>query len=147
MKYKSTIEIELPRAKVIAFFDDPEGQHEWMKSLISLERIEGEAGQVGTKTRLKHKMGAKEVEMLETVTERKFPELFIATYEAKGVWNQAVNRFVEISNYKTRWVLESEFRCTGVMWLLTKILPVMFKKQTQAVMEAFKAYAEGKGDK
>ena len=74
---------------------------------MSQERLEGEPGQVGTRTRLLHKMGRREVEMLETVTRRDLPEVFIATYEAKGVWNEANNRFSEQGTNRTNWVMDT----------------------------------------
>ena len=112
-----------------------------MESLVSMEVLEGEPGKVGTKTRLVHKMGKREVVMLETISHRENPALLIATYEADGVWNQAVNRFEE-EDGKTRWVMETEFKCKGIMWLMTTLMPGMFRKQTQKTMEAFQAFME-----
>ena len=83
--------------------------------------------------------------MIETVTERALPDSFTATYEAPGVWNQAINRFEDVDAGRTRWTIETEFRCKGVMWLMTKLMPRMFKKQTGSVMIAFKNYAENAG--
>lgn len=142
MKYTNTVDIALPRDEVVALFDDLDNYSAWQESLVSLEPLEGEPGQVGTRTRLNHKMGKREVTMVETVTARELPDAFTATYEAPGVWNQAINRFSEIEGGHTRWDLDSEFRCSGFMWVLTTFAPGMFKKQTQATMEAFKAFAE-----
>ena len=80
--------------------------------------------------------------MLETITHREDPTHLTATYEADGVWNQAINRFEERDGSGTDWVMETEFRCRGVMWFMTRLMPGMFKKQTQKTMEAFKAFAE-----
>lgn len=107
-----------------------------------MEVLEGEPGKVGTKTRLAHKMGKREVVMLETIRQREDPSLFIATYEADGVWNQAINRFEEADGGNTKWVMETEFKCTGIMRLMTMLMPGMFKKQTQKTMEAFQAFME-----
>tara|TARA_B100000029_G_scaffold256664_1_gene253406 strand:- start:355 stop:711 length:357 start_codon:yes stop_codon:yes gene_type:complete len=112
-----------------------------MESLVHMEVVEGAPGMVGTKTRLTHKMGKREIVMLETITHREDPSLLTATYEADGVWNQAINRFEEDGD-NTRWVMETEFKCKGVMWLMTTIMPWMFRKQTQKTMHAFQAYAE-----
>ena len=98
MKYTSTVEIDLPRARVIALFDDQDNYPSWQESLVSMKRVEGETGQVGTKTNLLHEMGRRKITMVETVTERALPDRFVATYEAKGVWNEAVNRFTELSS-------------------------------------------------
>ena len=87
-------------------------------------------------------MGNREINMIETVTRRELPDRFTATYEAKGVWNEAYNYFSESDENQTTWKMETEFRCSGLMWVMTNLMPGMFKKQTQATMEAFKAFAE-----
>lgn len=143
MKYTTTVEINCPRVRVTELFTNPDHYKVWQESLVSQERLEGEPGQVGTKTRLLHKMGKREVEMLETVTHRDLPDVFVATYEAKGVWNEADNRFVELEGGRTSWQMGTEFRCKGIMWVMTTLMPSMFKKQTQATMEAFKVFVEG----
>jgi uncharacterized membrane protein len=142
MKYITEVEIDLPRDRVIELFDDLDNYANWQESLVSMERIDGEAGQVGATTRLDHKMGKREVSMVETVTRRELPGRYTATYEAKGVWNEADNHFEALQDDRTRWTMNTEFRCSGIMWLMTTLMPGMFKKQTQATMEAFKTFAE-----
>ena len=142
MKYSNSLEIDVPRARVVVLVGDPDNYGAGQEGLVSHRRVKGESGQEGMQTILHHKMGKREIEMLETVTERALPESFPATYEAKGVWNQAINRFSELEGDRTLWVLETEFRCKGFMRFLTTIAPGMFKKQTQAAMEAFKAFVE-----
>ena len=80
--------------------------------------------------------------MVETVTRRELPDRFVATYEAPGVWNEADNYFYALDEGATRWEMHTEFRCRGVMWLMTTLAPWMFKKQTLATMRAFKDYVE-----
>jgi len=145
VKYKTNVEINLPRTRVVALFDNPDNYSQWQDSLVSQVRESGEPGQVGTRTRLEHKMGSREVTMLETVTHRELPDRFSATYEAKGVWNVADNEFADLGGERTQWTIHTEFRCKGFMWLMTKVMPGMFKKQTLATMEAFKAFAEKQG--
>lgn len=145
LRYTTRVEIELPRQRVIELFENPDHYSSWQESLVGLERLDGEAGQVGRRTRLQHKMGKREIEMLETITQRDLPDMLTATYEAKGVWNQAINRFEESGIDRTTWSIDTEFRCSGIMWVLTKVAPGMFKKQTQSVMEGFKAFAEAAG--
>jgi len=142
MKYTTSVEINLPRKQAFELFTNSDRYSEWQESLVSQERLEGEPGKVGTRTRLLHKMSRREVEMLETITRRELPELLIATYEAKGVWNEAVNHFSEQGENQTTWLMDTEFRCSGFMWLLTTFAPGMFKKETQKTMDAFKAFAE-----
>ncbi len=142
MKYTTNVEIDVSRDRVVEFFANPDHYAAWQESLVSLERLEGEPGQVGTRTQLQHRMGKREITMLETITETSLPDVFSATYTAKGVFNQAINRFTALDDDRTTWTMETEFRCSGMMWVLTTFAPGMFKKQTQATMEAFKAFAE-----
>ncbi len=58
-----------------------------------------------------------------------------------GILN-ALSTFEALDENRTRWTMESEFRCSGMLWLLAKLMPGMFKKQTLATMKAFKAFAD-----
>ncbi len=143
MKYTTEVEILLPRSKVIALFDNSDNMKKWQPGLLSFEHTEGEAGTPGAKSMLKYKMGKREILMVETIVERKLPDVFSATYEAKGVWNMVENRFGEPEEGKTLWKLESEFKCTGFLRLMVFFAPSMFKKQTLKDMMRFKEFAEG----
>ena len=142
MKYVTQVEIAASRERVSELVADPAHYSAWQESLQNMELLEGQSGQVGARTRLDHQMGKREITMIETVTHRGLPGRFEATYEAKGVWNHAVSRFEAIDDDRTRWTMESEFRCSGLMWFMTTLMPGMFKKQTLATMSAFKAFAE-----
>ena len=70
MKYTLSTTINLPRSKVIELFDNPDNMSKWQPELQSFEHISGEPGEPGAKSRLKYKMGKREVEMIETITAR-----------------------------------------------------------------------------
>ena len=55
----------------------------------------------------------------------------------------SANHFTELEDGRIRWVIETEFRFKGIVWLISKMAPGMFKKQTQSGMDVFKAFAEG----
>ena len=90
----------------------------WMEGLQSFEPISGTPGEVGSKSRLKFKMGKREIEMIETITAKNLPEEFTATYEAKGVFNIVKNSFEPLPNNKTKYTTEQEFQFKGFMKLL-----------------------------
>ena len=142
MKYSTTVKIELPRESVVELFDNQENYHKWQESLMSLELLEGEPGQVGTRTRLVHKMGPRKIDMIETITKREFPDLFVATYEADNGRNEAINRFSILDVNRTQWTIETEFQFTGAMKAMASLMPGIFEKKTQKVMESFKAFVE-----
>ena len=141
MHYSVTVEIDLPRERVIELFDNPDNMPHWQPSLLSFTHLTGEAGQAGATSELKYQMGKREVVMIETITERNLPNTFSATYETKGVWNQVSNHFVE-QDGKTLWTINTVFKCTGILRIMAWLMPGMFKKQTTADMLSFKAFAE-----
>lgn len=142
MKYTISIQIDLPREKVIELFDNTENMYKWQTGLQSFEPLSGEPGQEGARSKLRYKMGRREVEMIETITKRKFPDEFSGTYEAKGVWNQQQNFFEESDRNKTIWRTISEFKCSGFMKIMCWLMPGAFKKQTLQFMNKFKEFAE-----
>jgi len=142
MKYNLDITINLPREKVIELFDNPDNMKHWQKGLVSFEHFSGEAGNVGAKSKLKYKMGKREIEMIETITKRDLPNEFSGTYEAKGVWNDMKNYFSIVDENKTKWASEVEFKFSGFMKIIAFLMPGNFKKQSYKYMVDFKNFAE-----
>ena len=87
-------------------------------------------------------MGKREIEMIETITVRNLPEEFSATYETKGVYNTVKNKFVSLSENRTRYISEQEFQFSGMMKFIGATMPGAFKKQSQKYMQQFKEFAE-----
>lgn len=145
MKFRTTITIDLPRQRMIERFDNPATMKEWQPSLISFEPISGTPGQVGAKSRLKYRMGKREIEMIETVTKRDLPREFSGTYEAKGVWNEVRNTFEEDGPTRTIWHSDCAFRMQGFMKVIAFLMPGAFKKESAGIQERFKVWAEKRG--
>ena len=142
MKYSISLEVDLPRSKVIELYVDPRNWAQWQQSLVRYETISGTERGQGSKIKIINRFGKRDVEILETVESSNLPEEFICTYEAQGAWNRVVNRFAEISPEKTLWEFDAEFRCRGMLKLLSMIMPGMFKEASQKEMHAFKRFAE-----
>ncbi|MFL5753940.1 MAG: SRPBCC family protein [Bacteroidia bacterium] len=142
MKYTSEIEINQPIDKVIELFDDPKNMDKWMEGLQSFEHLSGTPGQPGAISRLKFKIGKREMEMVETVTVRNLPEEFTGTYESKGGLNIVKNKFVKLSDSKTRYLTEQEFQFKGIMKVIAFLMQGAFKKQSRKYLVAFKDFAE-----
>jgi uncharacterized membrane protein len=142
MKYTSEIEINKPVNEVTGLFDNPDNLTKWMKGLQSFEHVSGNPGQVGAKSRLKFKMGKREIEMIETITVRNLPEEFSGTYEAKGVFNLVKNKFYNLPGNKTRYVNEQEFQFKGFMKVIAFLMSGSFKKQSMKYLVDFKEFAE-----
>ncbi len=140
--YTTEITIDLPRDRMIALFDNPDNMAGWMQGLQSFEHLSGDLGQPGAKSRLVFDEGGRVIEMVETITVRNLPDEFSATYEAKNVWNGAVNRFYEDGPNRTRWVAEHEFKFSGFMRVIAFFMRGAFPKQTLTHMQHFKTFAE-----
>lgn len=141
MKYTLEITIDAPRERVIELFDNPEYMPKWQPGLTSFEPLEGTRGQPGAKSRLTYETNGRSIQLVETVTRRELPDEFSGTYEAKGVWNGLTNRFYD-EDGQTRWVIDSEFRFSGMMALVGLLMPSSFSNETRAMMARFKAFAE-----
>jgi len=142
MKYTNEIIIDAPRAKVVELFEDPANIKEWQPGFISMEVISGKPGQEGSKTKMRYKMGKRDVEMIETITVNKLPEEFSGTYEAKGVYNLVNNYFEELPDGKTKYWSISEFQFKGFMKLIGFLFPGAFKKESQKYLVQFKEFVE-----
>ena len=142
MKYEVEIELNLPRNKVIELFDSTENLYKWQPELISFTHQSGSPGQVGAKSKLRYKMGRREIDMIETITLRELPNRFDGTYEAKGVYNIVKNQFIDNGN-STLWKVEQEFQFSGFMAIMSLFMRGAFKKQSMLYLTRFKAFAEG----
>jgi carbon monoxide dehydrogenase subunit G len=142
MKYTSEIEINKPIDQVIELFDNPDHMSKWMEGLQSFEPIRGKPGQVGAKSRLRFKIGKRNIEMVETITVSQLPEEFSGTYEAKGVLNIVKNKFMPLPGNRTRYVTEQEFQFKGFMKIIGLLMPGAFRKQTMKSLNDFKNFAE-----
>ena len=143
MKYSNEVIIKQPLDRVIELFDSEENLFKWQTELISFEHVSGEKGEVGAKSKLKYKMGKREVEMIETITVIDLPREFSGIYEAKGVWNEVKNYFEVIDENTTKWHSDCQFKFSGFMIIIAFFMPDTFIKQSQKYLNQFKAFAEG----
>ena len=144
MKYTVSIEIALPRDEVIKKLDNQDHMKHWMRGLLDAELLSGEAGTEGARTNMRFKMGKREMEMVETIIKRNFPEEFHATYDTKGVHNIQRNYFIENDEKtKTTWKSDCEFQFASLgMKAMAFLMPGAFKKQSMKYAQDFKNFAE-----
>lgn len=143
MKYTSDIIINLPRKEVIEKLDNPENMKFWQKGLKSYKLLNGNSGEKGAQMELEYQMGKRNMVLIETITENKFPEEFHADYDTKGVHNIQKNIFHEIDENTTRWESICEFHFSGFgMKLMGFLMPYAFKKQSKKYLVDFKNFAE-----
>lgn len=142
MKYSKEILINLPREEVIAKMENPNNFKHWQKGFISYKHLSGDPGHEDARSKLKFKMGTREIEMIETIEKNSLPNKLFVNYDAKGVFNRQKNYFEKVNDSSTRWISDNEFEFSGFMKIIAFLMPGSFKKQTYEYMKDFKAFAE-----
>lgn len=154
MKYTVSIEIALPRERMVQLLADPAHLPNWLRGLVLHEPLSGVHGQVGTKSRVVMQMGQRQIECTETITRREPADLhgipkggsvvrFDREIVGEGMWNAVRDRLTEAGPETTLWVSENEYRFSGLLMRLGGLLmPGAFRKQSLQHMQDFKAFAE-----
>ena len=153
MKYTVSIEVALPRERVVQLLADPAQMPKWLRGLVLHEPLSGIHGQVGTTSRVVMQTGQQKIECTETITRREPADLhglpresvvhFDREIVAKGLWSAVRERLTEAGPETTLWVSENEYRFSGLpMRLVGPFMPGAFRKQSLLHMQDFKAFAE-----
>lgn len=142
MKYETQIVIDLPRKQVIELFEDASLLPDWQRGLQKTKLLKGKSGEIGAKRKLKIQVEGQHITMFETISDKNLPHYWHGIYSGKGFTSSQKNYFKVINNQQTLWICESEFTFSGFMQLVSKLLPTIFKKRSNLVMQDFKAFAE-----
>jgi hypothetical protein len=157
MKYTVSIEIALPRERVVQLLSDPTLLPKWLRGLVLHEPLNGMHGEVGTTSRVVLQMGKQEMECTETITRRDPSNLhgipgdsvvhFDREIVAEGMWSVTRDRFTEAGPETTLWESENEYRFSSLpMRLMGQVMRGSFRKQSLQHMQDFKAFAEQGAD-
>jgi len=131
MKYTVSIEIALPRERVVQLLADPAQLPKWLRGLVLHEPLSGTHGQVGTKSRVVMQMGKGSVVH------------FDREIVGEGMWSAVRDRLTEAGPQMTLWHSESEYRLSSLLMRLVGLwMPGAFRKQSQQHMQDLKAFAE-----
>ncbi|MEN8816478.1 MAG: SRPBCC family protein [Nonlabens sp.] len=151
IKSKHSIEVLLSIREVMELFKNQDYFKYWQKGLISSRNLSGTPGEENSTREMKIKVAGTTITMKEEITTVDLPHLWEATYRTSGVLNMQSNRFREsetIINNKTiettLWDASSTFKFTGMMRLIGKAQPQLFKGQTVQHMQDFKNFAENR---
>lgn len=142
MKYSTTIIINKPIKEIIEAFEDPDLLPHWQRGLKRSRVISGKNGEVGSKRKLYINMEGQSIKMTETILKKDLPEEWHGKYSSKGMESIQKNYFESLSKNQTKWTSYSEFKFSGFMKLVSKILPDIFKKRSILVQQDFKAFIE-----
>ena len=153
MKYTVSIEIALPRERVVQLLADSAHLPKWLRGLVLHEPLRGMHGQVGTESRVVLQLGQQTMEGTETITRREPANLhaipsdsvvhFDREIVATSMWMAVRDRLTEAGPETTLWASENEYRFSNVpMRLVGLFMRGAFRMQSHQHMQDFKAFAE-----
>jgi uncharacterized membrane protein len=142
MKYTTEIVIEKPIERVMELFKNAENLKHWQRGLKSTKLLKGESGKEDAKRKLEINLEGRQITMIETITRCDLPHHWHARYTSSGLESIQQNYFEARSDDKTYWQTTSEFKFSGFMTIVGRVLPGIFKRRSKTVMEDFKNFAE-----
>jgi hypothetical protein len=142
MNYSTEIIINKPRQEIIDAFENSSLLTHWQRGLKRTRVISGKDGEVGSKRKLYITMEGQNIKMTETIIKKDLPQQWHGKYKAKGMESLQKNYFEAINEHETKWTCHSEFKFSGFMKLVSKLLPDIFKKRSKLVQQDFKAFIE-----
>ena len=142
IKYTEEIEINSNIDTLIILFDNPYNMQEYMQGIESYTLLSGNIREVGAKAEMTVLMGEKKIIMIEEIIINNLPEQKKVTYTADAVYNSVTNKFIKVSENKTKFINEQEFEFKGFMKIIGFFMPSAFKKQSRVYLKDFKEFAE-----
>ncbi len=144
MKFTCSVEINLPIDKVITLYDNTDNLKYWQDGFVSYKHISGIPGEKDAQSEFIYKIGKRDMVLIETILVKDLPREFTGIYSTREMVNRMTNKFTSINESTTEYKAELEYtEFNGfIPKLMAKLLPGMFKKQTQKWLNQFKAFAE-----
>ena len=140
---KSTVEldIEAPRDRVAALFNDPNNNPKWMDDIARIEPIKGPLGEPGSVYRFVPKDNP-ELSFVATVVARE-PAQTRLLLENPNVTVAITDEFRELSSAKTKLISQEVFNFKGLFSRIYGFVGALaIKRAHRQHMEAFKRFAE-----
>ncbi len=142
MHFRIDLEIARPPEQVWAAFTDPTRLREWQATLKSTEPVTGRPGAVGSVTRAVYREGGRDIEMIETITEREDGVLLAQRLEAPMMTSNMHNRFTSPRAGVTSWMLECDIGFRGAWRLFGMLGRRLIIRKTREDMQRFRALVE-----
>jgi hypothetical protein len=135
------LDIAAPQARVAELFVDPRNNSRWMDDLDHIEPVSGELGEAGSSYRLVPKKGS--MTFVATIVMRALPSEVRLLLRARRISMHATDRFIRVSDRRTRLISEEVFTFDGVV---QKVIGFFARRSIAAAhtrhMESFKRFAE-----
>jgi carbon monoxide dehydrogenase subunit G len=142
-EYTVSIDIDVPRDRVVELFADPQNMFHWQNGLQSFEHVSGEPGHQGAISKMVYQNGNRHIELREEITSNNLPDEFSGVYSWGGGSNTLVNHFFEVDANRTRWESTCCYQMKSVlMKLMAFFFRGSFKEQNLKFLRNFKAFAE-----
>ena len=142
MKTRHEVLIDAPRATVWAAFDDPDNMPRWQSTLKSFTPKSGTPGQPGAVSELVYDEKGRDIEMTETITERREPDFMAGIYTSKFGKTIIVNHFEDAGENQTRWVVYANHMFRGLKKLMSVFFANSIRNRTENDLERFKLLVE-----
>lgn len=142
MIFTTEIIVNVPRDRFIQLFDNIDNMYKWQPTLQSHEFLEGIPGEPGAKMNLIYLEGKRTVTLVESITKKNLPDEFNGTYEAKGMYTEIQNQFIDLGDGRTKWISNQVIHFSGFFKIIGWLMPGTFKKYSIELMERFKTFAE-----
>ena len=147
IKYTEEIEINTNIDTVMALFDNPYNMKEYMEGIESYTVLSGNIREAGAKAELvvafiEKDVVKRKIVMIEEIITNNLPDEKKVTYTSDAVYNTVTNRFLKISENKTKFINEQDFKFKGYMKIIGFFMPSAFKEQTRAYLQNFKDFSE-----
>ena len=149
IKYTEEIEINSNIDTVMELFDNPYNMKEYMEGIESYTVLNGNIREAGTQAELvvayiEEDVVKRKIIMIEEIITNNLPEEKKVTYTADGVYNIVTNKFINISDNKTKFINEQEFEFKGYMKVMGFFMPSAFKEQSRVYLQNFKEFVENR---
>jgi len=142
MKSVVELDIDVPQAMLAELFADPANNPKWMHDIERIEPLSGILGEPRSVYRLVPKDG--KMGFVATVVSRQLPTELRLSLEGPSVSVSIADKFVELSDQKTKLISEEIFRFKGAFNKMFGLLARWaIKHAHRRHMESFKRFAEG----
>lgn len=145
--YENSITINKPVEQVWNVFTDPETMDQWLVGMQSIETLEGEPMEEGSRYRLTFDMEGEQVDIIEEVTKVSKNELFAFTLESDPLTSEVEIQFIPVDSTVTRIQASTLSEGNGMLWkpIITLSGSVM-QQQSQLSYDKLKQLVESRPD-
>ena len=133
-------EIQAPLEFVTRLFEDRSQLPHWQHGFISDEKIKD--GKEGMQYKLVYRAGNRNITLTETIIRSELPAHYDVVLRMKGMKNIVQNSFSANGTNTTLWEVQHTFRFRWLMMLIGPGMKKGLEKQSEMLMQHFKAFAE-----